>query len=239
MKKKIKKLVSSVLAFVIAFSALTIIPGNVLHAWYVSAAELVGGETGAEETYQSGSFTYTLVNEYTNVKLLSCSSDAEGLEIPDTIDGKYVTVLGGQTFQSNKTLKSVTLPKRLEVIEDAAFSGCTSLESVDFPSSLRSIGRNAFSGATALKTAHFAEGLQTIGTYAFNGCTSLESVELPSTRTSPSAIMPLNTAMRWRASPSARASRASATAPATSAARSARSPCPIRSRASGIWLSRT
>ena len=181
MKKKIKKLVSSVLAFVIAFSALTIIPGNVLHAWYVSAAELVGGETGAEETYQSGSFTYTLVNEYTNVKLLSCSSDAEGLEIPDTIDGKYVTVLGGQTFQSNKTLKSVTLPKRLEVIEDAAFSGCTSLESVDFPSSLRSIGRNAFSGATALKTAHFSEGLQTIGTYAFNGCTSLESVELPST----------------------------------------------------------
>ncbi len=152
MKKKIKKLVSSVLAFVIAFSALTIIPGNVLHAWYVSAAELVGGETGAEETYQSGSFTYTLVNEYTNVKLLSCSSDAEGLEIPDTIDGKYVTVLGGQTFQSNKTLKSVTLPKRLEVIEDAAFSGCTSLESVDFPSSLRSIGRNAFSGATALES---------------------------------------------------------------------------------------
>lgn len=123
MKKKIKKLVSSVLAFVIAFSALTIIPGNVLHAWYVSAAELVGGETGAEETYQSGSFTYTLVNEYTNVKLLSCSSDAEGLEIPDTIDGKYVTVLGGQTFQSNKTLKSVTLPKRLEIIEDAAFFG--------------------------------------------------------------------------------------------------------------------
>ena len=181
MKKKIKKLVSSVLAFVIAFSALTIIPGNVLHAWYVSAAELVRGETGAEETYQSGSFTYTLVNEYTNVKLLSCSSDAEGLEIPDTIDGKYVTVLGGQTFQSNKTLKSVTLPKRLEVIEDAAFSGCTSLASADFTSSLRSIGRNAFSGATALKTAHFAEGLQTIGTYAFNGCTSLESVVLPST----------------------------------------------------------
>ena len=121
------------------------------------------------------------MNEYTNVKLLSSSSDAEGLEIPDTIDGKYVTVLGGQTFQSNKKLKSVTLPKRLEVIEDAAFSGCTSLESVDFPSSLRSIGRNAFSGATALKTAHFSEGLQTIGTYAFNGCTSLESVELPST----------------------------------------------------------
>ena len=160
MKKTLKKLVSVVLAFVIAFSVLTIVPGNVLHSWYVSAAELAGGETGAEETYQSGAFTYTLVNEYTNVKLLSYSGDSESLEIPDTIDGKFVTVLGSGLFSDKGFLKSVKLPGRLESIESYAFSGCTSLGSADFPASLRSIGNNAFAGDTALASVSFSEGLQ-------------------------------------------------------------------------------
>lgn len=75
----------------------------------------------------------------------------EGLDtqitVPDTINGKKVTVLGNSTFQNcivAKNIKSVVLPDTLTTIEKNAFYNCEALNSVTIPKNVSSIGLAAF-----------------------------------------------------------------------------------------------
>lgn len=66
MKKTLKRSISFVLAFMIVFSMLTVLPSELFHSTYVHAAEAIAELAGADpEIYENDDFTYTLTDEYT------------------------------------------------------------------------------------------------------------------------------------------------------------------------------
>ena len=207
MKKAIKSVVSMVLVFVMVFGVFTILPSEVFHSWYAKAAETLSEITGTEETYVSGDYTYTLVDEYTKVKITSYSGEDEALQIPEQIDGKDVSIIGDSVFNNKTFIKTVTIPdtvttignsafnnctsmtevtfgKSVKIIGDSAFNSCTSLKSVKLPDSVESIGGWAFYNDDAINELTFGNGIKTINDYAFYDCGGITSVKLPSSLTS-------------------------------------------------------
>ena len=100
MKKTIQKTVSFVLVFLMVFSCLTVLPTEVFHSLAARAAELVTSVTGADETYTSGDYTYTLINEYTEVNITGYSGSETELKLPSELDGKRVSAVGNGAFRS-------------------------------------------------------------------------------------------------------------------------------------------
>ena len=88
----------------------------------------------AEEDYKtSGDFKYSLTSEG-NICIEDCTSTAESLVIPDTLEGKKVTELGknalGKDHESNPYL-TVTIPASIEYISaDNPFMYCTKLKEI-------------------------------------------------------------------------------------------------------------
>ena len=72
---------------------------------------------------------------------------AEGVIIPDTINGLPVTAIGGATFRFNTNLTGVTMPDSVTNIGYDAFYGCTSLTSVAIPHGVRVIHGRHCSGS--------------------------------------------------------------------------------------------
>lgn len=76
---------------------------------------------------------------------------------------------GRRTFKRCSHLKHVTLPERLELIEDKCFYGCT-FDDITIPASVREIGECAFYWNLP-KTIQFERGseLRAVRDYAFGG----------------------------------------------------------------------
>ena len=206
MKRVIKRAVSFVLVFMTVFSVFTILPSEVFHTAYVKAAEMFSSETGAgaQETYTTDDFTYTLIDEYSKVQILSYIGSDADVVIPDRIDNKKVTSIADSAFRE-KSITSVVFGQYVESIGNYAFFSCQSLnkldfskssvktignyafasnkvlESVEFPDSLESIGDNAFKiyegVENKLKSVKFGKGLKTIGNYAFYRNQKLTNIE--------------------------------------------------------------
>ena len=112
--------------------------------------------------------------------------DAIGHVMGAAIDSLAHLVLKGSTITNipegfcaaATTLETVTLPKTLETIHDAAFYGCTALREVDFPNgagALKTIGKQAFM-ESAIQTFSGSSALEAIGDAAFKNCKQLVSV---------------------------------------------------------------
>lgn len=84
------------------------------------------------ETFTSGDYTYTLTTQGTVCLTKYSGSDTE-LVIPDQLDGKDVTELGGGIFAGKSSITAITLPKKLDTINDSCFYGCASLETFQVP----------------------------------------------------------------------------------------------------------
>ena len=118
------------------------------------------------------------------VKITGYNGSSEKVVVPDTIDGKSVTSIGGWAFYDCTSLKSITIPNSVTSIGDDAFSGCTSLTSITIPNSVTSIGNNAFSGCSSLTSITIPDSVTEIGYSAFSGCSSLTSITIPNSVTS-------------------------------------------------------
>ena len=93
-------------------------------------------------------------------------TDAE-LVIPAEI-GEYSTVcIGGNAFQNNSTLKSVTIPEGVTWIQGGAFEGCANLEKIVLPETLVEIGPDAFRGCPKLTDVTLPASVTQVGTAAF------------------------------------------------------------------------
>ena len=112
MKRVIKRAVSFVLVFMTVFSVFTILPSEVFHTAYVKAAEMFSSETGAstQETYTTDDFTYTLIDEYSKVQILSYIGSDTDVVIPDRIDNKKVTSIADSACIIG-TVSSVTVTR--------------------------------------------------------------------------------------------------------------------------------
>ena len=125
----------SVLAVVIALScALTVVM-------------LAEGETF---TPAGSLLKYTVLND-TSVTVYGWSgSGQETLDIPESVEWNgttyAVTQIDTKAFKGDTVLKSLTVPKTVQVIRDGAFENCVNLQTLNFASDsqLSSIGAYAF-----------------------------------------------------------------------------------------------
>ena len=93
-------------------------------------------------------------------------TDAD-LVIPAEI-GEYSTIyIGGNAFQNNSTLKSVTIPEGVTWIQGGAFENCANLEKIVLPETLAEIGPDAFRGCPKLTDVKLPAGVIQVGTAAF------------------------------------------------------------------------
>ena len=174
MKRVIKRAVSFVLVFMTVFSVFTILPSEVFHTAYVKAAEMFSSETGAStrETYTTDDFTYTLIDEYSKVQILSYIGSDADVVIPDRIDNKKVTSIADSAFRE-KSITSVVFGQYVESIGNYAFYSCQSLNELDFSkSSVKTIGDYAFTVCKSLESIEFPDSLESVGYGAFSAYTN-------------------------------------------------------------------
>ena len=100
-------------------------------------------------------------------------STAGELEIPSSLEGYPVRVIGQWAFAYCRNLTKAAIPDSVDTIEDCAFASCSGMESVHFGANVTTIGGGAFLYCRALKTLTLPESVTTLGASAFGGCESL------------------------------------------------------------------
>lgn len=128
-------------------------------------------------TYSSTGFT-TTEDSKGNLTITGYTGSDANIEIPKTINGKPVTLIGDKAFQNNTTLKKLKISADITAIGEFAFCNCTSLEEVEFPDSLLIINGYAFLN-DPIKELKLPSNLLLIKTFAFQDMKASE-VELPS-----------------------------------------------------------
>ena len=103
------------------------------------------------------------------VAVVSCSSDASHISIPESYNGMPVVSVAANAFQGKNGLVSVTLPDTLRTIGDRSFAECTSLRVVKAGSGLEYIGKDAFFGCIQLEDFSF-DSVPLADVSAFSGC---------------------------------------------------------------------
>jgi len=120
-------------------------------------------------------FSFEVENE--EITITAYPRSATGvLDIPETIVGKPVTIIGREAFRNCSSLTEINFPSSLIGIEYLAFADCTGASKFNFPEGLMSIGTEAFKGCTSLKTFTVPESVIIIKFGAFSGCTNFESI---------------------------------------------------------------
>ena len=109
-------------------------------------------ETGTEG--KSGALTYKKYSDHVEITL--CDKSATSVEIPASIDGVPVTVIGMYAFQISK-IKSVTIPNTVKEIGHYAFNNCPDLTSVTIPDSVEKVGIRAFEYCKSLEKVEFPD----------------------------------------------------------------------------------
>ena len=134
MKKKLKQIISAILVAIMLVGVMPI--------------------TGfAEEIYDYYGEKYCMRYEIAgdHVKIIDFSSDLEDVVIPEEIEGYPVTVIGDCAFNSNESIKSISIPNTVTDIEYGAFGYCKGLESIYIPASVKNI-ENCFYMCTNLQS---------------------------------------------------------------------------------------
>lgn len=127
------------------------------------------------DTY--GPFTYT--DTGTSITIERFESDfAIVAEVPETIAGKPVTVIGNHAFWLCWNLKHIVLPSGITRIEDGAFYDCSEVVSINIPAGVTSIGDSAFYGLSEITSLALPASLTYIGDHAFEGC-GMQDVKIP------------------------------------------------------------
>lgn len=135
------------------------------------------------KTLNYGDFVYEINGS--EVTIVRYNGTDSYVEVPNMIDGRYVTVIGSGAFRKwedgfsnsgNEYMEEIKLPNHLKEIEEDAFYDCELLKSIVFPSSLEKIGYEAFQRC-GLQEIVFG-GNVIIGQGAFRECHDLEVVSL-------------------------------------------------------------
>lgn len=94
-----------------------------------------------------------------------------------TLPNKLQT-LGGWAFSYCQQLEEITLPDKLKLIDKCTFISCVNLKQILLPKKLEEIGAKAFY-ACGLEELILPEGVREIGAEAFAYCKNLKRVQFP------------------------------------------------------------
>ena len=174
MKNFWKKTASGLLALLIVAGAS---PAAAVIKSFESSALTAHAEGSIEEDYN-----FTVNEDGSTVTITKWTGSGSEIEVPETLDGKTVTVIGPWAFAQIESITKVTLPDTVTEIGDSAFNGCTALADVVLPSGLKKIGSTAF-GSCGITEITIPDGVETIGGNAFSSCAQLADVTIPASVT--------------------------------------------------------
>lgn len=161
----------------ILIMTILVIVGTVLFFMTSTAGSKPQDPTEAEATDSTVSETPWFRNEdgtlYFDPALYT---GPEELEIPEKVDGRYVTSIAEDCFAGNDFLTTIILPDTLEEIGDGAFSGCSVLRGIFIPEGVERIGAGAFRDCVNLEAICVPGSVDVIGYSAFRGCVELKYV---------------------------------------------------------------
>jgi len=132
-----------------------------------SAAERLAKELGVNFIPQNNSqtsareFAFSKNSDGTLTVVAYNGRGKKDVVIPDMVDGKRVTVIGGEAFRYNKDVERITLGKYVYRIGGNSFEGCSNLKELKVTSSLKECGKYAFSQCGKLKTVYGKSGTRT------------------------------------------------------------------------------
>lgn len=137
---------------------------------------------------KEGDFSYVIVNN-SYARITRYSGSATSVQVPSTIGGYAVQVIGARAFQGNTVLESVELPDGLTTIYAYAFENCTSITSIHLPDSITTMGYKVFGGCSNLESANYpvnwvnSPSGNGSNSYeygnVFSGCPKLTEMEIP------------------------------------------------------------
>lgn len=148
------------------------------------------GETKVAETsyiYETpeavtfGDYVY-YENEDGTITIAKYTGSEETVSILPFIDGKLVTAIGNTflledygegAFANCDTLKSVTIPDSVTLLDDNAFQSCRNLETVIIPASVTGLGHSAFDDCPNLQNVYFQGDAPAVGNYVFTASDKL------------------------------------------------------------------
>lgn len=148
-----KKNILKTMAFVSAVALTAGVPLSVQKSTF-SAMPLTAYADEAYTQGKEGQLSYLKYSDH--IEIYGCDSSATSVEIPSTISGLPVTVIGMYAFQCTK-LKSIKIPDSVKEIGHWAFSMCSDLTSVTIPDSVEKIGIRAFEMCSSLSTVNFPD----------------------------------------------------------------------------------
>ena len=172
MRTKIKKLLSYLLVFSIAFSTVQVITENLWNEQQVEAAT------------RNNVITYK-VNDgklYFDVDescIYWADGDMKELTIPSEIEGHKVKTIGRWALSGLKKVQKINLPAKQNVLSEGSLAEVVSLKEFTVPDICDSIPKSCFYGCTSLKKISMPAGITSIGEMAFYECKSLEYVDIP------------------------------------------------------------
>ncbi len=102
-------------------------------------------------------------------------SDAT-VEIPETLDGNTVTVIGEYAFQYCYSMTSITIPTSITSIGQGAFRKCSNLANITIPDSVTEIGDTAFAYCSSMTSITIPVNVASIGTGVFRSCSNLAEI---------------------------------------------------------------
>lgn len=100
-------------------------------------------------------FIYTFLEYDGTARIDSYTGSATDLEIPSSIDGYTVTIIGNNAFEGNHNLISVTIPDTVTTIYKEAFAYCSNLQNIALPNSIETIYYGAFRECTNLENMYY------------------------------------------------------------------------------------
>lgn len=128
-------------------------------------------------SYEKSDYTYEIIDNKAIV------TGFEGkpvfVDIPEIIDGCYVTEIRDNAFYECDTLRHITLPETVEKIGHHSFYACFSLESIVIPDSVTEIGMGCFCGCSSLSSVSLPENITKLPESCFRSCTSLKNIVIP------------------------------------------------------------
>ena len=184
--------------------------GTTFDSNYTDKTKAYAGEGGYLTSYAQ-IFAYTVSGDEVTITGFASDFDVPenyDLVIPDEIEGKPVTKIGGSAFMNNQNIKTIRVGKNVHTIESRAFynvpistltfdedsqiesigerafvgdwySVVQTTTSLEFPASLKSIGDYAFSCHKTLTAITFKGKLSTISESAFQRSWNLSEVNVP------------------------------------------------------------
>lgn len=115
-------------------------------------------------------------------EIISCSSTAKVIRVPEILYGEIVVGIGSNGFNCTEAEK-VVLPDTVVYLANNAFNNCENLKEVDLGSGLKRTGLFTFNFCNELRSVSFPEGFEEMTECCFCVCDKLGEVYVPASAT--------------------------------------------------------